>query len=269
MENPHSWTRINQLMNTIQATTQSIEQRHQLIETQQQQIAGDLNRLQHYYIGILNELDVLRPSSRPSSTPTPTTSSFNNLSTSDLIYLTRLLANREGRNHRPLQPQSRNRREETILFEFDFPLNNSIPTLVPLTPEQIETHTRRVRYDTIDRLEKPTTCPITQQDFASTDEVIELNICHHLFQPDAILRWLERNPTCPVCRSHLLGETTNTNTNTNTNTTANTNTARTYQDFETLLRAIVGETINENTTTARARTRTQHEENLDRLFNAH
>ena len=47
-----------------------------------------------------------------------------------------------------------------------------------------------------------TSCPIMQTDFEDEQYVIQLP-CNHLFTPDAINRWLEEKPECPVCRFEL------------------------------------------------------------------
>ena len=48
------------------------------------------------------------------------------------------------------------------------------------------------------------TCPITRENFQPTDEVIMLNNCNHIFKRPSIIRWLQRNNTCPVCRANVL-----------------------------------------------------------------
>ena len=48
------------------------------------------------------------------------------------------------------------------------------------------------------------TCPITHENFQPADEVILLNNCQHIFKRTAIIRWLQRNNTCPACRTRAL-----------------------------------------------------------------
>lgn len=48
-----------------------------------------------------------------------------------------------------------------------------------------------------------TACPILQTEFTEDESVIELP-CHHLYNPEAIERWLkEESNECPVCRFQL------------------------------------------------------------------
>ena len=49
-----------------------------------------------------------------------------------------------------------------------------------------------------------TTCPITHDIFAPTDNVIMINACRHTFKRNSLIRWLYRHQTCPCCRITLL-----------------------------------------------------------------
>jgi len=49
-----------------------------------------------------------------------------------------------------------------------------------------------------------TTCPITHDIFTPTDNVIMINACRHTFKRNSLIRWLNRNQTCPCCRTTLL-----------------------------------------------------------------
>jgi hypothetical protein len=49
-----------------------------------------------------------------------------------------------------------------------------------------------------------TTCPITHDIFASTDNVIMINECRHTFKRNSLIRWLNRHQTCPCCRTTLI-----------------------------------------------------------------
>jgi hypothetical protein len=48
-----------------------------------------------------------------------------------------------------------------------------------------------------------TACPITHEEFTSTDEVIMINQCRHIFKKNAIMSWLSRRATCPCCRINI------------------------------------------------------------------
>jgi len=59
-----------------------------------------------------------------------------------------------------------------------------------------------IKFDKNDKDNLNTSCPIMQTEFEDEQYVIRLP-CNHLFLPDAINRWLEEKPECPVCRHEL------------------------------------------------------------------
>ena len=48
-------------------------------------------------------------------------------------------------------------------------------------------------------------CPITQETFRSYDRVGIINHCKHVFNYDAINRWIRENYICPMCRHDIRG----------------------------------------------------------------
>lgn len=78
------------------------------------------------------------------------------------------------------------------------------------TRQQISHATREVRFSEINEPQN-TRCPISQQDFSQNDIVTQIRHCGHLFYPDEINTWWERNVRCPVCRHDIREhqETTN------------------------------------------------------------
>ena len=48
-----------------------------------------------------------------------------------------------------------------------------------------------------------TRCPISLQEYNNGDELCEINACGHVFLKSNLLRWLQRNNTCPTCRRQL------------------------------------------------------------------
>ena len=48
------------------------------------------------------------------------------------------------------------------------------------------------------------TCPITQRDFDLNDNVIMLNRCKHIYDPQSILQWFTRCSLCPLCRTSII-----------------------------------------------------------------
>ena len=56
---------------------------------------------------------------------------------------------------------------------------------------------------TVDEFKDQRFCPISQKEFEEGDKVAQLP-CNHIFEPDNILKWLEKeNATCPICRFKL------------------------------------------------------------------
>jgi hypothetical protein len=73
------------------------------------------------------------------------------------------------------------------------------PVLVRPTETQIAAATRRVRYSSVAN-PLNTACPITQTEFLSTDNVVEILHCHHVFSESAFDQWFQQNVQCPLCR---------------------------------------------------------------------
>lgn len=50
------------------------------------------------------------------------------------------------------------------------------------------------------------TCAICINDYAQGEQVIEGNICHHMFHRDCLLEWLgdQRKDICPCCRVEMI-----------------------------------------------------------------
>ena len=48
------------------------------------------------------------------------------------------------------------------------------------------------------------TCPITQEEFSSNDQVTIVKNCGHIFKTQAIEDWLYQHQTCPICRHNIL-----------------------------------------------------------------
>lgn len=66
-----------------------------------------------------------------------------------------------------------------------------------------------ITYYKFDEIENPINdeCPINQTEFNDDDDVVIINNCNHIFNPDAIKNWFKSNHTCPVCRNDLIENT--------------------------------------------------------------
>ena len=109
-----------------------------------------------------------------------------------------------------LHEENINRDRDTRTFEIDMQL---ISLLAPMlnntrtTPQfDISSILHNITTGTFSSLENPLNaiCPITQDSFLPTDQVIMINLCRHTFKRNSLLRWLNRQKTCPCCRISLL-----------------------------------------------------------------
>jgi len=72
-----------------------------------------------------------------------------------------------------------------------------------LTANQIDLATTSFNYESEPSESDARTCPITLEPIAENESVIKINRCGHIFKKTALLRWLERDSRCPVCRCSL------------------------------------------------------------------
>lgn len=68
--------------------------------------------------------------------------------------------------------------------------------------EKGKTQLTHIRFDKDNKDNINTSCPIMQTDFEQEQYLIQLP-CNHMFIPEAINRWLDEKPECPVCRFQL------------------------------------------------------------------
>jgi hypothetical protein len=104
-----------------------------------------------------------------------------------------------------LHEENINRDRDTRTFEIDMQLISLLaPMLNTTRVEQFDISSilHNITCDTFSSLENPLNaiCPITQDAFLPTDQVIMINSCRHTFKRNSLLRWLNRQQTCPCCR---------------------------------------------------------------------
>uniref|UniRef100_A0A6C0FDB4 RING-type domain-containing protein n=1 Tax=viral metagenome TaxID=1070528 RepID=A0A6C0FDB4_9ZZZZ len=117
------------------------------------------------------------------------------------------------------RPQTRNNGVSTNIFTTTQPFTTTLmtPTFggglfggtslfenVPVfpSPEQIDNATRTVAFQEI---ESPinTSCPITMENFESTQLVMQITHCGHIFNPTHLHSWFRTHVKCPVCRHDI------------------------------------------------------------------
>jgi hypothetical protein len=69
-----------------------------------------------------------------------------------------------------------------------------------LTDRQIELATRTLVYDASLNENR---CPISLEDFAVGEEIVQIIGCRHYFKCVALREWFNRNTQCPVCRYNV------------------------------------------------------------------
>ncbi len=115
---------------------------------------------------------------------------------------TSTLRRRRVRTPNRIRPRQRARRD--ILTQI---LENTLYTSVTRVPastidisRNVSTHTWRDISNTTDQ----TLCPITQEDFQSTDNIARIDYCGHVFHDDALRTYLtEFDHRCPICRYNI------------------------------------------------------------------
>lgn len=115
---------------------------------------------------------------------------------------TSTLRRRRVRTPNRIRPRQRARRD--ILTQI---LENTLYTSATRVPastidisRNVSTHTWRDISNTTDQ----TLCPITQEDFQSTDNIARIDYCGHVFHDDALRTYLtEFDHRCPICRYNI------------------------------------------------------------------
>jgi len=74
--------------------------------------------------------------------------------------------------------------------------------IVRPTRQEIRRATRELQFSEIEEPQN-SRCPISQQDFSQNDTVSQIRHCGHIFYPNEINTWWERNVRCPVCRHDI------------------------------------------------------------------
>ena len=75
-------------------------------------------------------------------------------------------------------------------------LNNLSPVVVRPTSQQIENATQLITNNQTSHI----ICPITQENFDESTQILRIRHCQHCFSREALLNWFNRSVLCPVCR---------------------------------------------------------------------
>lgn len=76
------------------------------------------------------------------------------------------------------------------------------PVETRLSSQQIRDETQTILFDISNAQHQ--VCPISLEDFVQGEVITQICGCGHIFKTDFLMRWLERQNYCPVCRYSLL-----------------------------------------------------------------
>jgi hypothetical protein len=135
-----------------------------------------------------------------------------NRNMASIIYLLKEIFQHETRTQTQ-QSETQQRREETQetrpvplerteVFSFTIPLTTTSSS-TPLTPEEIQRYVETITYDP--SLNEPR-CPISLENFTIGENISKITTCGHIFKTHEIMRWLQRNRDCPICKRQITGE---------------------------------------------------------------
>ena len=74
--------------------------------------------------------------------------------------------------------------------------NNLSPVVIRPTSQQIENATEQINNTQTSHI----ICPITQEAFEESTQILRITHCQHCFSREALLNWFDRSVLCPVCR---------------------------------------------------------------------
>jgi hypothetical protein len=77
-----------------------------------------------------------------------------------------------------------------------------------LSAEEIGDATSTFVYSRTSDMSDNPICPISLEEFAENETLIKITHCGHTFKRESLMRWLDRNDKCPVCRYDLRTSTT-------------------------------------------------------------
>ena len=99
-------------------------------------------------------------------------------------------------------------REEDVVMSFLIDTPATTTRRTPPTMRQIFNNTHVYVYNSSVNTLVNTTCPISHLEFENGDVLCELVHCHHVFKYSEIMRWLDIDSTCPVCRCSITPSST-------------------------------------------------------------
>jgi hypothetical protein len=116
---------------------------------------------------------------------------------------------RPPRNFFPARPITRN-----VPFSFtnfvnttlDTPINSDFPSY-----QQIQNATVSMLYSDVSDNSNDF-CPIAQDSFIDTDEIIQICHCKHIFKKNSLLNWFNTSSKCPICRFDIRTDLSNSTT---------------------------------------------------------
>lgn len=119
--------------------------------------------------------------------------------------------------------------------------NRNLYNAVYNTRNQTRLSNGEIAYSTYtsnyNEIENPinSSCPITFQQFDSSQNVMVINQCRHIFNERALRNWFTYNTRCPLCRHNLRESIFNTSSNTTSETSQTEIPSSTVEESENIL----------------------------------
>jgi hypothetical protein len=108
----------------------------------------------------------------------------------------RLFLQNEARILEMMDPFSLRQVVRNLSFNMPLPTNWNDPVTVAPTSEQMNR-----AFETVTSIEG--SCPICQENYTSTSDVIRLRNCRHCFHRDCARDWYTVSVRCPMCRDDI------------------------------------------------------------------
>ena len=126
------------------------------------------------------------PSRNPPPPPSPSPVQHNMTTQTNISNIFRQFANNNARE---------------VAFRFG-EFQPGTLTSVPILPseEQINNATISGTFETIENISDQTRCPIDQQEFDISDNILKIRYCGHIFKKHNLMNWFNHSSRCPVCR---------------------------------------------------------------------
>lgn len=116
-------------------------------------------------------------------------------------------------------PPPTNTQSTQNTFSFLNPLSSSPQSSSGLTIRELSENTKletfKINEDEMieEGMANDSQCVICHMPIENDSIVRKINLCGHIFHPECVDRWFERNSSCPLCRQIIINRPSSTNEN--------------------------------------------------------